>query len=77
MHLLGAAEEMIASLGAPMFPRDQPIRERGVAVLHSVLGDERLAAMREAGRSMSIPQAVAEAGAVAHAMVPPGTSEHD
>jgi predicted ATPase/transcriptional regulator with XRE-family HTH domain len=76
-HLLGAAEEMIASLGAPMFPRDQPIRERGVAVLHSVLGDERLAAMREAGRSMSIPQAVAEAGAVAHAMVPPGTSEHD
>ena len=54
-HLLGAAEGLIASLAAPVFPRDQPIRERGVAALRSALGDERLAAMREAGRSMSIP----------------------
>ncbi len=76
-QLLGAAEEMIDSLGAPMFPRDQPIRERGLAALHSALGSERLLALREAGRNMSIPQAVAEAGAVAHAVLSPGTNEHD
>ena len=76
-QLLGAAEELIASLAAPMFPRDEPVRERGLAALQSTLGHDRLAALREAGRRMSIPQAVKEAEELAQAVVPPDTSEHD
>jgi non-specific serine/threonine protein kinase len=71
-HLLGAAEEMIASLAAPMFPRDQPILERGLAALRSTLGQERLGAMRAAGRTMSVAQAVAEADEVGRVAVPLG-----
>jgi predicted ATPase/DNA-binding XRE family transcriptional regulator len=67
-RLLGAAEGLTASLGAPMFPRDRPIRERGLSVLRATLGEERLAEIRAGGRIMRIEQAVAEANAVAEAV---------
>jgi predicted ATPase/DNA-binding XRE family transcriptional regulator len=67
-HLLGAAEGMAASLGAPMFPSDRPVFARGLSVLRSALGEERLASEREVGRAMSVEQAVAEARAVAEAV---------
>jgi hypothetical protein len=75
-HLIGAAEGLIASRGAPMFPRDQPIRARGLAALEATLGEERLTNMQAAGRMMSIEQAVAEAKAVAEA-VAGGKCEHN
>lgn len=67
-RLLGGAEGLAASLGAPMFPRDRPIHERGLSVLRAALGEERLAATRADGWMMRIEQAVAEANAVAEAV---------
>jgi len=74
-HLLGAAEGMIASLSAPMFPRDQPIRQRGLAALSTALGEERLAGAREAGRIMSIEQVVTDAKALSEAVARPALSD--
>jgi predicted ATPase len=75
-HLLGAAEGMMAALGAPMFPRDRPIRERGLTALRAALGEERLAAAREAGRIMSIEQAVVKAKSISEAVVRSALSDH-
>jgi hypothetical protein len=69
-RLLGAAEGLIASLAAPQFPRDEPIRQRGLAALHAALGPEALGALREAGQTMPVAQAVADAEAMVHAVVP-------
>jgi predicted ATPase/DNA-binding XRE family transcriptional regulator len=68
-HLLGVAEAMTASLGAPMMARDAPAFERGLAALTATLGDERLAAEREAGRALTLEAAIAEAQAVAQAVM--------
>ena len=67
-RLLGAAEGLAASLDAPLFPRDQPVRERCLAALTAGLGEERLAAEREAGRAMAVEQAIAEATWIAGAV---------
>jgi predicted ATPase len=64
-RLLGAAEGIVASLGAPTFPRDQPVRDRCLSALTSALGEERLAAAREAGRTLTLEEAIAQARAVA------------
>jgi tetratricopeptide (TPR) repeat protein len=66
-RLLGAAEGIAASLGSPIFPRDQPVRERALAVLAAALGEERLAAARGAGRTLTLEAAIAEAQAVPRA----------
>jgi predicted ATPase/class 3 adenylate cyclase len=63
-HLLGAAEELAESLGAAIYPRDMPVRERGLDALRAALGEERLAAAREAGRALTVEAAVGEAQAV-------------
>jgi hypothetical protein len=68
-RLLGAAEGSAASLGAPLFPRDQPIRERVLTALRGNLGEERLAIEREAGRALTVEQAIAKAQDVADACV--------
>ncbi|HEU5430050.1 MAG TPA: AAA family ATPase, partial [Thermomicrobiales bacterium] len=73
-QLFGSADSLIASLGAPMFPRDQPIRDRGLAALRSALGEERLPPAREAGREMSVEQAIAVATTVADAVTPSACS---
>jgi non-specific serine/threonine protein kinase len=64
-RLLGAAEAMAASFGAPIFPRDQSIRDRCLSALTAALGMERLAAAREAGRTLTVEQAIAQAQVVA------------
>ena len=61
----------------PLFPRDQPIRERCLAALTTLLGDDRLAAAREAGRTLRVEQAVAAAMAVAAAVAGSAFAEHD
>jgi predicted ATPase len=63
-HLLGAAEGLAESLGAAIYPRDMPVRERGLDALRAALGEERLAAAREAGRALTVEAAVGEAQAV-------------
>jgi non-specific serine/threonine protein kinase len=64
-QLLGAAEEITVSIGAPTFPRDQPILKRGRSALIAALGEERFAAEREAGRTLLLEAAIAKAEAVA------------
>jgi predicted ATPase/class 3 adenylate cyclase len=68
-RLLGAAEGILASLGAPIYPRDQPIRARALTALTAALGEERLAVAREAGRALTLEAAIAEAEAVAAVVV--------
>lgn len=74
-QLLGAAEGMAATLGAPVFPRDLPVRERCLAALSALLRDDRLAAAREAGRTLRVEQAVAAARDVAAAVATAALTE--
>jgi tetratricopeptide (TPR) repeat protein len=69
-HLLGAAEGIAESLGAPLFPRDRPVRDRALAALGTTLGERQLAAAREAGRALTVKEAISEAQAVAGAVTP-------
>ena len=64
-RLFGAAEGIAASFGAPIFPRDHPARDRALTALTALLGEDHLAAAREAGRILTLEQAVAEARPVA------------
>jgi hypothetical protein len=68
-RLLGAAEGILSALGAPIYPRDQPVRKRALAALTKALEPERLAAAREAGRALSLEEAIAEAQAVAESVM--------
>jgi predicted ATPase/transcriptional regulator with XRE-family HTH domain len=71
-RLLGAAERIIASLGAPAYPRDQPVRARALAALMAALGEERLATGREAGWVLTLDAVIAEAQAVAETVISSG-----
>ena len=66
-RLLGAAEGSAALLGAPIFTRDLPVRDRALDALKGGLGSERLAAVREEGRALPLEAAITEAQAVAQA----------
>jgi hypothetical protein len=67
-RLLGAAEGSAAALGTPIFTRDFAVRERVQAALMAAIGEERLAAAREAGRALTLEAAIAEAQAIAEAV---------
>jgi hypothetical protein len=67
-RLLGAAEGLASSLGAPAYPRDQPVRARALAALTAALGPQRLAAARESGRALPLEAAMAEGQVVAEAV---------
>ncbi len=68
-RLLGAADGVASSLGAPLFPRDQPIRDRCLRSLRANLGEERLAIEREAGRTLTVEHAIAQAQRVIREVV--------
>ncbi|MDF2760132.1 MAG: hypothetical protein K0S99_2766, partial [Thermomicrobiales bacterium] len=68
-RLLGAAEGLATSLGAPAYPRDQPVWTRALAALTAELGEDRLVAAREAGRALTLEAAITEAQAVAVAVM--------
>jgi predicted ATPase/transcriptional regulator with XRE-family HTH domain len=68
-RLLGAAEGSAASLGMPILTRDFAVLEHALAALMAALGPKPLAAAREAGRALSREAAIAEAQAVAAAVV--------
>jgi hypothetical protein len=67
--LLGAAEGVLASLAAPIRPKDQPVRERGLAALTAALGEEPLALALQAGRALSVDEAIAQATAVGESVI--------
>jgi hypothetical protein len=52
-----------------MYTRDYPVHDRVLATLRLALDEKRLAAVREAGQALSIEVAVAEAEAVAEAVM--------
>jgi tetratricopeptide (TPR) repeat protein len=68
-RLLGAAERILLSLGAPAYPRDQSVWARTLIALTAALGPERLAAAREAGQSLTLEAVIVEAQAVAQAVM--------
>jgi predicted ATPase len=67
-RLLGAAEGLASSLGAPAYPRDRPVIARALAALTAALGPEQLTAAREAGQDLTLEAAMAEGHAVAGAV---------
>jgi tetratricopeptide (TPR) repeat protein len=67
--LLGAAEGVLASLAAPIRPKDQPVRERGLAALTTALGEGQLALALQAGRALSVDEAIAQARAVGESVI--------
>jgi predicted ATPase len=71
-RLLGAAEAIRSSLDVPMAPRDQPVLQRAVAALTASLGTEQLLAGRAAGRDLTPGAAIAEAEALADALLGSG-----
>jgi hypothetical protein len=59
-RLLGAVQTVAASLGAQLYPGDRPVRDRALTTLAVTLGEQRLAAAREAGRPLTIEETVTE-----------------
>jgi predicted ATPase len=68
-RLLGAAEGIVASLGAPAYPRHRRVRERVQSALIAALGPEQFDATREAGRALTLEAAIAEAQVIAEAVM--------
>jgi predicted ATPase/DNA-binding XRE family transcriptional regulator len=66
-RLLGAAAGLAESIGAPLYPRDKPVRDRALAALAAALGEHQLAT-QEAGRVLTVEEAIGEAKAVAEGM---------
>ncbi len=60
-RLLGAAEAILASVGAVLDPLNQKVCERDIAAARDQLGDEAFALAREQGQAMTLEQAVAYA----------------
>ncbi len=60
-RLLGAASELRESLGASLHPLERPSVDSAIAVLHQQLGEAACAAAWNAGRALSLHDAVAEA----------------
>jgi predicted ATPase/transcriptional regulator with XRE-family HTH domain len=69
VRLLGATEGFAERLGATLFTRDDYVHDRVLATLRLALAEEQLTAIREAGQALSIESAVAEADAVAEAVL--------
>jgi predicted ATPase/transcriptional regulator with XRE-family HTH domain len=67
--LLGAAAGLAESIGAALYPRDRPMRDRALAVLTAAPGEPRLAAAQQAGRMLTVDAAIAEAQAIAEAVM--------
>jgi predicted ATPase/DNA-binding SARP family transcriptional activator/Tfp pilus assembly protein PilF len=59
--LLGVAEATRAAIGAPLSPMEHSNRERVIALIREQIGDEQLAENWQAGQSLSLEEAVAEA----------------
>ena len=70
-QLLGAAGGIAERMHAPLFPRDQPVRNRCLAALTTALGPEKLVVACEAGRALSVEAAMEMAQTVAEAVASP------
>jgi hypothetical protein len=58
-RLFGAAEGLREAMGAPLPPSDRAEYDRDVAAARTALGEEAFAAAWQAGRAMSLDDAVA------------------
>ena len=74
--MLGATDGLAASLGAPVFPRDEPIRDRCLTALTARLGEPHLTTARECGRAMRLDEAIAEANWIAEAVAASASPKH-
>jgi non-specific serine/threonine protein kinase len=61
VRLLGATAAQFEAIGAAMWPADQIDYQRTVAALRAVLGEAAFAAAWDAGRALTLEQAIAEA----------------
>jgi predicted ATPase len=68
-RLLGATEGFSARLGGTLFIRDDHVHDRVLTTLRLALSEDRLAMVRKAGQALSIESAIAEAEAVAEAVL--------
>jgi len=57
-RLLGAGEESMEVLGAPMDPADKPTRFLAISRTREALGDATFEALRAEGRTLTLEQAV-------------------
>jgi tetratricopeptide (TPR) repeat protein len=60
-HLFGAAAALREAISAPLPPADHARHDHAVAAVRVALGEDAFAAAWEAGRTMPLEQAVAEA----------------
>jgi hypothetical protein len=60
-RLLGATAAQFEAIGAAMWSADQIDYQRNAAALRAVLGQEAFAAAWDAGRALTLEQAIAEA----------------
>jgi predicted ATPase/DNA-binding CsgD family transcriptional regulator len=63
-RLLGAAAELRTSIGAPMFPQDQPIHEQAVAVTTARLGEAAFGEAWASGGQLSLEATIDVAAAI-------------
>ena len=71
--LLGAAESLYERAGIALPPHDRLHYERALTATQTQLGDERFAALRAEGRTLTVEQAIEEAQALAAQLVRLGT----
>lgn len=60
-RFVGAADALMEAIGAVMAPADRAVAERTLTGLRQSLGEERFAAERAAGATLSVEHAIAEA----------------
>jgi predicted ATPase/transcriptional regulator with XRE-family HTH domain len=60
-HLFGAADVLRIRIGSPSFPSDLEYNQRRMVLLRARLGEEAFLAAREAGRAMTLDEAIAYA----------------
>jgi hypothetical protein len=59
--LVAAADELLGAIGARLSPHGRMFREEAIAAFEAALTDAQLAEAAEAGRAMSVDEAVAYA----------------
>jgi hypothetical protein len=60
-RLFGAADALRTQIGVPIRPFQLPYHERVLEAVRETLGQENFTRAREAGRAMSLEEAVADA----------------
>jgi predicted ATPase/DNA-binding CsgD family transcriptional regulator len=73
-RLFGAADKVLDSMGAAVWPVDKRDYDRNLQAVRNALGEERFAAAFAAGRELALETAIAEAAAAREAVAPTATT---